>query len=285
MNKLKFIFILILFSTVGVFVKKIHLDSGKIAFIRAIIGFIFLVFIALIKNKKIFLTQIIYNKRKIISSGFLLGLNWLFLFQAYKYTTLSIATIACYCAPIFMLFLSILFLKEEPDIKKIICILISIFGMILIFYNSNDSSSSIIYNHTLGIFYGLLTAICYSVVIIINKSLEGIFSLEQTLGQFFSAIIILLFYLLIFENFNFKGLDIISSINLIVIGVIHTGFAFFIYFSCIKNIPGQSVAILSYITPIFAVFISIFYLKEPINIFQLCGGSLILISTFIAEKK
>ncbi|MFK4784942.1 DMT family transporter [Fusobacterium sp. MFO224] len=285
MDRLKFIFVLILFSTVGVFVKKIDLASGKIAFTRAIIGFIFLVILALFTNKKIFINQILNNKLKIIFSGFLLGLNWLFLFQSYKYTTLSIATISCYCAPIFMLILSILFLKEKPDIKKIICIFISIIGMILIFYNTNNSSSAFNYNHSLGILYGILTAICYSIVIIINKSLKGIYSLEQTLGQFFSSTVLLLIYILIFEDFNFNGLDQISAINLIIIGVVHTGFAFFVYFSSIKNISGQSVAILSYITPIFAVLISIFYLKEPINTLQVSGGILILASTFISEKK
>jgi len=284
MNKLKLIFALVLFSTLGVFVKKIDLTSGKIAFVRGSVGFLFLILLTIITNKKIIIKQILDNKAKIISSGFLLGLNWICLFQSYKYTTLSIATISCYCAPIFMIIFSIIFLKEKPDIKKIVCVFVSIIGMLLIFYNSNNPSDNISYNHTLGIFFGILTAICYSSVIIINKSLKDISSSEQTLGQFFSAIILLLGYILIFEDFNFKELSTISSINLIIIGVVHTGFAFFIYFSAIKNIKGQSIAILSYITPIFAVLISIFYLREPMNIFQMFGGILILISTFIGEK-
>jgi len=119
MNKLKLIFALVLFSTLGVFVKKIDLTSGKIAFIRETVGFLFLIFLTIIGNKKIIIKQILDNKEKIISSGFLLGLNWIFLFQSYKYTTLSIATISCYCAPIFMIIFSIIFLKEKPDIKKL----------------------------------------------------------------------------------------------------------------------------------------------------------------------
>lgn len=106
--------------------------------------------------------------------------------------------------------------------------------MLLIFYNSNNPSDNISYNHTLGIFFGILTAICYSSVIIINKSLKDISSSEQTLGQFFSAIILLLGYILIFEDFNFKELSPVSSINLIIIGVIHTGLPFLYIFLLLK---------------------------------------------------
>lgn len=68
-----------------------------------------------------------------------------------------------------------------------------------------------------------------------------------------------------------------------IVGILHTGIAYLLYFTSIKKLDGQSIAILSYIDPISAVFISAIFLGETMTLIQIIGGLLILGSTFLGE--
>lgn len=65
-------------------------------------------------------------------------------------------------------------------------------------------------------------------------------------------------------------------IYLLIVGLVHTGITYCLYFSALKELPGQKAAILSYIDPLVAVFISVFVLGEAISLSQMIGGLFIL---------
>ena len=69
------------------------------------------------------------------------------------------------------------------------------------------------------------------------------------------------------------------------VGLIHTGVTYCMYFSALKELKGQEAAILSYIDPLVAVFMSVFILGESIKWLQLLGGALILGFTLWNEKE
>ncbi|MGO2118562.1 MAG: DMT family transporter [Fusobacterium sp.] len=285
MDKLKVIGARLTFSTIGIFVKNIDLPSSEIAFSRGIIGGIFIILTSCILKKKISLNSIRRNLKILVFSGVVMGLNWMFLFEAYKYTTISIATISYYFAPIFVMIASPILLKETLSLKKVICICLAMIGMLLIVGTNKTSGENIEYNHILGIFYGILAAIFYANVIISNKFIVDISPGDRTVVQLFVGAIILIPYILTTTGFHFGSLHGISLYNLLFLGMFHTGLAYTVYFSAIKNLKGQTLAILSYIDPIFAVIISTLFLKENLRLFQIIGGVLILGSTFVSEIK
>ena len=61
-----------------------------------------------------------------------------------------------------------------------------------------------------------------------------------------------------------------------IVGLVHTGITYCLYFSALKDLKGQEAAILSYIDPLIAVVVSVAILGEPITFLQLLGGVLIL---------
>ena len=79
--------------------------------------------------------------------------------------------------------------------------------------------------------------------------------------------------------------DLNSSgwINLLIVGFIHTGLCYCLYFSSLKDLPGQKAAILSYVDPLVAVLISVTFLQEPMSPLQWVGGALILGATLVNE--
>lgn len=283
MDKLKVMGAMLTFSTIGIFIKNIDLSSSEIAFSRGIIGSVFLLITSYILKTNVSVTSIKGNLKLLVFSGIAMGLNWMFLFEAYKYTTISIATISYYFAPIFVMIASPLLLKEKISLKKVICICLAMIGMLMIVGTNKSSSGNVEYNHLLGIFYGVLAAVFYASVIISNKFIINISPGDRTIVQLFVAAIMLIPYILLTTGFNFGSLHGISLYSLLFLGIIHTGLAYTIYFSAIKNLKGQTLAILSYIDPIFAVLISTLFLKESLGIFQIIGAVLILGSTFISE--
>lgn len=281
-SEVKNITAMLIFGTIGIFVRNIDLSSKETALARGIIGSLFLAVVLMCSKEKISFQGIKKNFPILFLSGIGIGLNWIFLFQAYKYTTVSTATLSYYSAPVIVTILSPVILKEKLSLIKFLCVIGAMTGMI--FIAGNSESSGAVYNHTLGIIYGVSAAVFYASVIIMNKFIKGLGGLETTVTQLILASIVLVPYVIMTDGFDFSRMTKISYICLIILGVIHTGFAYFLYFSSLKELKGQTIAVLSYIDPISAVIISSLFLGEKMTFLQIVGGILILGSTFISEN-
>ncbi|WP_051532718.1 DMT family transporter [Fusobacterium perfoetens] len=277
--KLKNILAMLIFGTIGVFVKNIELSSSEIALTRGIIGgSILLIFIFLTKEK-ISIISIKNNLKILCFSGFAVGINWIFLFQSYRYTTISNATLSYYFAPIFVTIFSPIILKEKLNFFKVICIFMALIGMGFIVGVDGITNK----RDFIGIIYGLLAAGFYASVILSNKFLKDIRGIEITVVQLFVSALTLLPYVLAVEGNNILKVSSSSIPYILILGIIHTGIAYLLYFSSIQKLKAQTVAVLSYIDPVFAVIISGFLLKEPLGFSKIIGGILILGSNFMNE--
>ena len=283
-GQFKIITSMLIFGSIGVFVKYINLSSSEIAFLRAVIGSIFLATVGYIIKQKPSFKQIRQNLLLLIISGTAIGFNWILLFQAFRYTTISNATLSYYFAPVFVIILSPIILKEKLNTRKIIGITLSMLGLFLIL-NLNGFSIGDSYNHLKGIALGLSAAVLYASVILLNKFIRNLSGFETTLIQLSLAALILFPYLIVQGSFSLGYITIKQWILVFILGVVHTGIAYFLYFTSIKELKGQSVAIISYIDPISAVFFSIIFLGEAVSLTQIVGGVLILGSTYFSEKK
>ena len=105
-SKIQFLLSMIIFGTIGVFVRYIDLSSSEIALVRGFIGSLFLTTVMFIMKKKISWAMVKVNAVVIVLSSIALGGNWIFFFEAIKHTTLSNATLSYYFAPVIVLILS-----------------------------------------------------------------------------------------------------------------------------------------------------------------------------------
>lgn len=277
--KLRNIIAMLIFGTIGLFVKNIDLNSSEIALTRGFIGGITLLFAMVLLRKKVSIEAIKRNIYLLIFSGFAVGLNWIFLFQGYKYTSISNTTLSYYFAPIFVTILAPFILKEKLTLSKFLCVLMALVGMFCIVGVDGINGGS----DLIGIAYGLLAAGFYASVILMNKFLKGIDSLEITIIQLLSATITLLPYVLYMDSGKSLNISLNSIPYILILGIVHTGIAYLLYFSSLQELKGQTIAVLSYIDPVFAIIISAIILKEHLGILQIIGGVLILGSSFLSE--
>ena len=135
----------------------------------------------------------------------------------------------------------------------------------------------------IGILLGLGAAVFYATVILINKFIKSVDGINRTFLQFISSTFVLIPYVLLGEGINVASIGSVALICLLVVGIVHTAITYCMYFSSIKELSGQSVAILSYIDPLVAVAISVIFLNEKMNVWQYLGGALILGFTLLNE--
>ena len=261
------------FGTIGLFVRNIPLPSGEIALYRAVLAAILIGLFLLITKQKIPFSRIKKEIPLLMLSGIAMGFNWIFLFEAYKYTTVSVATLSYYFAPVIVTVACPVLFKEKMSAKQWICFIMSTLGIVLITGIGDLSHGS---SHFKGILFGLGAAALYATVILINKFIKNVDGIHRTFLQFLAAIAVLVPYVLLTDGINLNTLDKKGWIFLLVIGFVHTGETYCLYFSSLKELPGQKAAILSYIDPLVAVLISVVVLNEKMTIMQIIGGALIL---------
>ena len=280
--KFKIILSMAVFGTLGIFIKNIPLSSGEIALFRAVIAAISILLYKFVKNEKIPFDEIKKDLLLLFLSGTAMGFNWIFLFQSYRYTSVSIATLSYYFAPVIVMAVCPILFREKLNLKQIICFVMSSLGLVLVIDPGKILPGS---NSFIGICFGLSAAVLYATVIILNKLIKKVTGIDRTLIQFFAAIIILFPYVGLTDGIHLSAAGTYGIINLLVVGIVHTGITYCLYFSSLKDLKGQEAAILSYTDPLVAIIVSVSFLGETISLTQILGGILILGFTLLNEIK
>ena len=307
---------MLIFGTIGIFRRYIPLSSGLLAFSRGLIGAFFLgVFMKFrgllakrqeagsgagsdgikrpgrmqdrMQDSGISLQE---SQRKssartkllLILSGALIGFNWILLFEAYNYTTVATATLCYYMQPTIVILLSPLFFKEHLTAKKLVCAILAVLGMFLVSGAAGQGFPQ--GNALLGILYGLGAAALYAAVVIMNKCIRNVDPYLKTILQLASASVCITPYLAVTGQFAHVELDRFSVLMLLIVGLVHTGIAYTLYFGSTDGLKAQTIALFSYIDPVSALFFSMIFLHEPMGAAGMAGAFLILGAAFAAER-
>lgn len=279
-DKIQMILAMVIFGTIGIVRKYIPLPSSVIALSRGIIGTVFLLALHFCRKERFSKRALKRNLPLLLASGILLGGNWILLFEAYRFTSVSAATMAYYMAPVFVILASPLLLHEKITLRKGLCSLTAVVGMVLVSGILQSETSGFI-----GILLGLCAAVMYAAVIVLNKFIKDLSANERTIFQLAVSAIAILPYVICTENLSTLQIDTTTIALLITSGIVHTGIAYALYFGSMKTLPAQTIALFSYIDPITAVILSITVLNEEISLLSLLGVVLVIGSMLISELK
>ena len=271
-----------IFGTIGILRRYIPLSSSLVALVRGIVGCLFLAAVVLLRRQKFDRAAIRQNLWLLLISGAAIGFNWIFLFEAYNYTSVATATLCYYLAPILVILASPLVLKETLTLKKGLCTLAALAGMVLVSGVSETGFTGLA--EMKGILFGLGAAVLYASVILMNKKMKPIPAYDKTILQLGAASLALLPYVLATENWPQVTVTPLALVLLLVAGVVHTGLAYWMYFGSMDSLNAHTVALFSYIDPILAIILSMVLLHEPMGIPAAIGAVLILGAAYISEK-
>ena len=269
---------MLVFGTIGLFVKNIGFPSSFISFARALTGSIFIALFMLFSGHGLDKKSVLKNLKLLIPSGIAMAFNWICLFEAYRFTGVAVGTLCYYMAPVIVVILSPVFLKEKLTAINVTSVLAAVVGAVLISGVVSGSAKS-----AKGILFGLAAAALYSTVVMINKFVKNLSPIETTFVQLSTAAVTMIPYILLTEDVTAFVFDRRSVIFTLIVGVFHTGIVYMIYFSSVQKIPAQTTAVFSYIDPVTAIILSAVVLGERLDAVQLIGTFLILAATLFNE--
>ena len=268
----KVILSMFIYGTIGVFVRYIPLPSSLIAMVRGLLGAPFLLLVMLAQKKRLSGAGIRRNLPLLCVLGVLLGANWILLFESYRFTTVATATLCYYTAPIFIV---------AASVRKLLCVFTALAGMVFVSGVAEKGIPSL--TEIRGVLLALGAAVLYAAIVMLNKQLKDISAFDRTIMQLAISALVLLPYNLLGGSFQGIALSPFSALMLLVVGVVHTGFAYYLYFGSMEDLKSQTLAILSYIDPVVAVLLSALILGEELGLFGLIGAVLILGAAIVSE--
>lgn len=274
---LKYLISLLIFGMNGIVASYIAMTSEQIVLSRTIIGGALLVILFFATRQQIHKDAIRRQWPLLLLSGAAMGLSWVFLFGAYRLSSVSTATLLYYCGPVFVLLLAPVLFHEKLTAQHGVGIVVVLFGMFLV--NGVGASFSGV---SLGFVYGVLSALLYAVMILACKHVAGIAGLERTTIQILVACVVVAVYNLVTDQpaVTWNTASIIATV---VLGVVNTGAACYLYFSSIPELPAQTVAVCSYLDPLSALVFSALFLSERMSLPQVAGAVCILGGAAFAE--
>ena len=276
---LKYIFALLLFGSNGIVASLIHLSSYEIVLLRTLIGSLLLIAIFFIAREK--LTFYNYKTQSIFLavSGLAMGTSWIFLYEAYDEIGVSLASLAYYCGPVIVMILSPFLFGEKLTRIKVCSFIVVLVGIFLVNGTAFENGVSV-----WGLACGLLSAICYSLMVMFNKKANDITGLENSMLQLFVAFLTVAIFVGIKQGYRME-IDTQSIIPILVLGLLNTGIGCYFYFSSIGKLPVQTVAICGYLEPLSAVLFSVIFLKETMLPIQIIGAVLIIGGAMLGEYR
>lgn len=279
-SELIFSLCMAVFGTVPLLVRLIPLSSAEIALWRAVLAAVCIALYLAAGKKRLKLSDFRGKAGLLLLSGSAMGANWVLLFESYRYTTVSVATLVYYTAPVFVAAASSVLLREKISRFQAVCMGMVLLGLILIVNPAGGGREGA----ALGILLALGSALLYATVVMLNRMIRDVPGVQRTLLQFASAIAVLLPYVLLTGGLSLAAVSLQGLLALLLLGSLHTGLCYCLYFGSMQHMQGRQIALLSYIDPLTAVLLSALFLKEPFTPLQALGGAVILLFTFLGER-
>lgn len=278
--RLRFIAAMVLYGTIGPMTRFIDMPSEVVVLLRGIVGTLFVLLFMRIRGIEANCDAIRSNLALLLISGATLGLNWVFLFAAYNHTTVAIASLCNYMAPIVIIALSPFLFGEKLGPKRLACVVAAVVGILLVSDLPSILSGEV---NLTGIMLGFASAACFVIIVVCNKLMTGVNGYDRVLVQLGASVIIVLPYVLFVHHGIPLEADLRSWVLTGVLCLVQTGFAYVLYFSAMGDLPAQEVALMSYIEPALSVLGSALILHEPLGVVGAIGAVLVIAAAAAGE--
>ena len=269
-------------GTIGTLTRFVSVPSSVMCCARAFIGFaVLILYLARRQGRLPDMRAMRENGMPLIIAGIMVGLNWLLIFEGFRHTTVAIASICYYTEPIILMFCAPFFFGEKLTSRKIICIAAAFAGMVLVADPFSDSIDAAGYK---GIAFSLMAAAAYAANVVATKRLRDISSVDATAAELLIAGIILLPYIFVTTEPGSIVWSMQDIVLVALLGVVYTGMGYAVYYSAVRRLRADTVAVLSYIDPVTSVLLSVAVLSEPMSLSTAAGAALILGASFFGSK-
>ena len=257
------------------------LDSMQILLLSSLFSFLFLLIINCFNGS---IKEIKKYKPKDYLIIFALGVIGIFLYDLFFYLGInamqaSQAFIINYLWPIMTVLFACIILKEKFTIRKIIAIIISFIGVIIV--SSNGNLLSIEKSSLMGTIYCLLAALLYGLFSALNKK-QNYNKYTSMMLFYFNSTIISLIYVIATKRFFVPELS--QTLGLLWIGIFTSAVAYTSWALALAKGDTARISNIAYLTPFISLVWTGIVLKEKISFYSVLGLVIIVLGIFIQMK-
>ena len=276
---LAYIISLVLCGTSGIAAGFIHLSSYEIVLLRFGLASILLFIVYMVRFKGKF--TFYRHKRSfffLVLAGLILGVNVLFLFEAYQQVGVPLGILGDYCGPALVMLLSPILFHEQLTVRKLLAFAIVVVGVVLVNGPVFLEGSS-----GWGLFCCAMSGVTLGAMVVCNKFSTEIQGLESSLLTFIICSAVIAVFVISRQGFT---ITIIPTDwpAILFMSLISTGIGNNLNISSMKHLPAQSVSVLGYLEPMTAVILSALILHQQMSPLQMVGAGCILGGAILCER-
>lgn len=278
MSMFQMILAAVILGTADLLVGAIPMDPTMTAAICALIGALTTSVVMLLRRKAISRSAIMDNLGWLLLSGAALGGSWILMGLSKAYTASSGMSAAWYyTAPLLLMLVSPLFLKEKLTGLRVITALAASVGVVLM---SGMTFQDLW--HVMGILTAVGAAALFAAVVVINKVMKRVPAQEATFFQLIVAVVITMPY-----AFFVRGEAVVITagaiVPMLILGALHTGAVYMLFFGALNKLSAQTAALMTYLTPVTTWLLITLLVTRKAELFPIIGAAMVLLSVFVGE--
>ena len=213
--------------------------------------------------------------RALLLSGAMLAVHWVTFFVSVKVGGIAVATLGFASFPAFITFVEWALLRERVSRAEWLRLAVVSAGLILV-----TPSLSLADRGTEGLLWGLLSGATFGMLAVINRrSLSGVNAFRVAGAQ--NAIVFVLLSGWVMPNLG--GVSAASWFWILVLGVVCTGLAHWLFVSSLRQLPARTAGLVVSLEPVYAIaFAWVLFGQEP-SLRTVLGGALMIGAIFSAS--
>ncbi len=272
----------VIYGFAGIFFLYVKdMAAGPVVFYQILFGFLALV-VYMAATGKLSDMRLRGKRKALLLLGAWQAGVMLSYYTAVSVTNVSLSVLLLYTAPLYVLLIAPLFLKEKPSGKSLVALIISLVGVGIVVGPENlfSNHAGLKSEYLFGVLMGLFAGFFYACIIMTSRYLRDEYSgLEQLFLSTGVTLVLLLFFV--------KQASTASLLEnlpvLLFLGVMITSIGSILYFTGLVHVKAQNASIISLLEPVSTIFFAYLLLKEPVSAETLLGCLLILSSSLLVS--
>lgn len=266
----------VLFGASGIFGALIQSGADTLVLGRVLIAFTILILYFIYKKQP--LVKLSKGQFwQLMLSGVLLAIHWVTFFIAVKVGGVALATLGFASFPAFVAVFEMIFFKEKLLLKDVVLLIAITIGLILVTPEFSFGSEN-----TQGLLWGILSAVVYGVLAVVNrKSMSKISGVQASFWQYLAAGI----FLLPFSGVKLLSVPAVDWFWIFCIGFLCTSVAYTLFVSSLDTINARTASMIISLEPVYTIALAWLLFGETPTLKMFIGGSIILLSVAWSNLK
>jgi drug/metabolite transporter (DMT)-like permease len=220
---------------------------------------------------------------QVAAQGALLTLNWVLFLSALDRTSVATAELLGYTGPVFVAVFAPWVTGERFDKRIVVPLALSLGGIVVILAPQGLRVAGP--GELFGAALAFCSALTYATLLLRSKKiLKGITGMSLMLVEYTVASAILLPFVAWFYAHGQGPSTPVAYAALLTLGLVQTAFAGVFFLSGLRRVRTDHAAILTYAEPVSAVLFAALFLAEPLTVWTLVGGAMVVAGGLVVAR-